>query len=163
MSYLKVEMDLDELINFNKRLTNPRLFQAYCREALLEAANDFLKTIKSRTPKTGEPNPVTGRVWNWKQNHPAGQLREAWTKDNQNLKAKVVTKANGFEITLVNNTEYASWVEKGHRKFIFGRDTGEWTMGTFFLKRTEVEFENGRLAKSVEKKLTDWIKEVVYG
>lgn len=160
MSSLKLEMDLDEFNAFRKKLTDKTLFQEYCRQALVQACNSFLKSVRSRTPVTGQPNPVTGRVWNWKQKHPAGQLKAAWTKDNKNLEARVVTKGDGFEITLVNTTPYASWVEKGHRKFIFGRDTGEWTMGTFFVKQTEVEFENGKLARSVQLKLNKWLKEI---
>lgn len=163
MASFELNVDLHELKHFIDKLTSEKLFKEYAKKALVEAAIDFIKAVKPRTPKTGEPNPITGRVWNIPQNHPAGQLRNSWDEDNQNIEAKVVEKNGGFEITLYNNTYYASWVEKGHRKFVFGRDTNGWVMGSFFLKRTEVEFENGALAKSVQKKLNDWIKEVVNG
>ena len=165
MGIKSLKVDYKELTDFVGRLTNKASFERAEREALVKAANEFIKLAQKNTPVSGEPNPYTGRSWNWVRNpdHPKGQLKEAWVKDNPNLEAKVVRKADGYEITIVNNTEYASWVESGHRKVVYGRDTGQWTMGSFFLRRSEIHFVNFELDKIVKNRIDQWVKEVLNG
>ena len=159
------KVDYTELTALRERLGDRKLLEKAEKDMLLKAANSFIKLVQRNTPVSGEVNPYTGRSWDWvrKPDHPKGRLRDAWLKDNPKLEAKVVRRADGYEITIVNNTNYASWVENGHRKFIYGRDTGEWTMGCFFVRRSEISFENGELPKIVANRIYQWVEEVVNG
>ena len=53
-----------------------------------------------------------------------GLLRNSWSR----------TEPTGGSITVYNNTEYAGFVELGHRQFVYGHDTGRVTPGVFMLK-----------------------------
>ena len=53
-----------------------------------------------------------------------GRLRYSWQR----------TEPLGGSIDVYNNTEYSSFVELGHRQFVYGRDTGRVTPGVFMLR-----------------------------
>lgn len=72
-----------------------------------------MKAVKSRTPVD------------------TGHLRQAWHVDGPFITGTVIA------IKLYNNTEYAPFVENGHRT----RGGGGWVEGRFMLKDTVVEVE----------------------
>ncbi|RKD22551.1 hypothetical protein BEP19_09830 [Ammoniphilus oxalaticus] len=73
-----------------------------------------------------------------------GNLRNTWKSD-------VVKKGDTYIIVIYNQTEYASFVEKGHRKVVAGKTVG-WVEGKFMLKLTEEEMQ--RIAPNM------WEKEI---
>ena len=69
-------------------------------------------------------------------------LRPAWKYD-------VIKKGDIYIIVIYNQTEYASFVEEGHRIVVAGKTVG-WVEGRFMLKLTEDEME--RIAPVMWKK-----------
>ena len=53
-----------------------------------------------------------------------GRLRGAWAR----------TEPSGGTVEIYNNTEYAPYVEFGHRIVAYGHDTGRFYPGTFMLR-----------------------------
>lgn len=159
---MKLKADCSELVQFGKKLTNKASFQNIVRQALKQSAKQFLIDVKKVTPKTGEYNPKTGNTWHYvRSGHAAGELRNAWDLDNTDI---VVKKASGgYQLWLVNNTEYASWVEEGHTKWLWGVKTDEWVIGSFFLKDTENLYQNGKLDLLVERQIQTWLEGIVNG
>ncbi len=89
-----------------------------------------------------------------------GNLRRSWD-------VEVADKGAGCEITLTNSSEYASYVEYGHRQTpgrfvpaIGKRLKKSWVEGKLFLTKSEMEMEK-ELPKVIEKKLEAWLKEVI--
>lgn len=135
-------------------------------DALAETANRVLDDLKTRTPvKTGK-------------------LKKQWDKDNPRgqLKARVTRKGDAYEITLVNTTEYADWVEKGHRSYNQfggpytvrnsrirpqgvpeGHGGGDWVYGRFYVRNTENLWQNGKLDPTIEQQVTRWINRIYEG
>lgn len=122
------------------------------RKALLKVARQYLQAVKAATPVD------------------SGDLLQQWDIDNSNLDVQIVETTNGYYIDIVNNTPYASWVEKGHRaipgQFIpeLGksvRKTTTWVMGRFFVRKTENLFQNGIIDTVVGNELEKWIVKVL--
>lgn len=93
-----------------------------------------------------------------------GTLRQAW---NANIGAKAEKKGNGYEVTITNSMEYASYVEFGHRQTpgryvpaIGKRLKKSWVDGQLFLTKSEIELER-ELPKIIEKRMEKWLKEVL--
>lgn len=55
-----------------------------------------------------------------------GALRKAWTAEGPSI------SGGGWVIKVINNTEYASYVERGHRT----RSGKNWVPGQFFMKNS---------------------------
>lgn len=104
-----------------------------------------------------------------------GVLRRGWTagKENTSEKGNVVgvngkngyiqsltVQKNGdvYEISVVNNTEYAAYVEYGHRT----RDHKGWVKGRFMMTISASELEQQAPA-IIEKKLMKLLKEAFDG
>lgn len=91
--------------------------------------NQKLKSVAKKYPRErdiflrGEAELLLGRV---KPLTPVdtGRLRYAWQR----------TEPTGGNIDVYNNTEYAGFVELGHRQFVYGRDTGRVQPGVFMLR-----------------------------
>lgn len=145
--------DFNEFTNRFKKLANSDDFLV---TAITAVANNYLKDVMSRTPvKTG-------------------QLKEQWKKDNKDIRAKVIKKSDGYEVVLINTTVYASWVEKGH--FAYNQyggpwpvvnakvpDSSGWVYGRFYVRNTENIWNNGKLDRSFQNRLTRWIKGTLDG
>jgi hypothetical protein len=80
-----------------------------------ELAKRFLREVVLRTP-VGEYD--DGRV--------GGTLQRNWTVQNNNLNVR--RNGANYELEIVNSTEYASYVEFGHRTV-----NGGWVNGRFFM------------------------------
>lgn len=105
----------------------------FITEFLLELAYRLDAKVKPRTPVDKE------------------LLRRNWTVGEvQKLPGKL------YRIEYFNNTEYASFVENGHRT---GADRTGWVEGRFMLKISEEEIEREMqrfLDKKLEKALQDY-------
>lgn len=91
----------------------------------------------------------------FKANTPAktGELRRAWTAEGPSL------EGNSWVVTLMNNAEYASYVENGHRQTpgrfvpsIHKKLKASWVPGQFFMKRSVLEV-NSQLPELVTPNL----------
>lgn len=107
----------------------------FITEFLLELAYRLDAKVKPRTPVS--PG--------------GGNLRRNWTVGEvQKLPGKL------YRIEYFNNTEYAGYVENGHRT---GADRTGWVEGRFMLKISEEEIEREMqrfLDKKLEKALQDY-------
>lgn len=156
---LKIEADYDELTAFTEKvnqLANGE-WDKMVRDSLARVAETYLQELIGVTPvKTGK-------------------LKRQWRKDNgKDLAVKVRDVGNGYVIELINTTEYASWVEKGHYSYNqFGGpypvrnakvpDSTGWVYGRFFVKKTEVKWQDGKLDAALQRRINGWMKELLSG
>ncbi len=96
--------------------------EQFTREVLQELGNMLLRRTKRRTPVK------------------SGELRRKW------FITSVRQRDDVFEIEIYNNTEYAPWVENGHRVVKSGNTVG-WSEGFFMMRLSLMEIE--RLAPEV--------------
>jgi hypothetical protein len=92
---MRVTWDFSELHEFVNDLSDPSVIDTYLKKATKDIARAALKHIKSLTPVD------------------TYELINAWNKN----KLAVVKKEDGFEVLLVNDTEYASAVNDGHKSY----------------------------------------------
>jgi hypothetical protein len=119
---------------FQKAL-DERVIERWIRELLLEMAFRAERKIKRRTPVD------------------TGELRRNWRVGN------VVRKGKAFEIDISNNTDYASFVEFGHR---YGIDLTKWKEGRFMMTISMKEIER-QLPKFIEKKQVELLEQLMSG
>ena len=132
--------DYRELVEFQKKVQ--RMSQqgkdAFFQEAANELAGRLLRKVKRRTP-TGVYPHRTG-----------GTLKREW-------KVGAVRKeGNNYVVELNNPTEYASYVEFGHRT---ANHTG-WVPGRFMLTISEREL-NAIAPRVLQAKLNRWLSEAL--
>lgn len=144
--------DLKELKNKIDNLQKND-FNHFCEVVAKELASRLLAKVIKRTP-VGEYPASTGKV--------GGTLRRGWT-GNKTSNAKTyaeslpITKSgNMIQIEIVNPTEYASYVEYGHRT----RNHAGWVKGRFMLTISESELES-QSPKIVERKLMEYLKGIL--
>ena len=134
--FMKVENGWDEytqhLISVSER------YETVLRDKFTKIARKYLSDLKKNTPvKTGK-------------------LKKQWDEDN--VKINVIPTAKGYYIELVNTTEYASWVEKGHESYNqYGGSYG-WVMGRFYVRKTENLWKNGKLDTELKNQFEKWLK-----
>ena len=139
----KVKADFSEIRKAAEALSQAQV-KAFIMTVAKEVAARYLRKAAKKTP-----------VYE-------GNLRRSWD-------VEVADKGAGCEITLTNSSEYASYVEYGHRQTpgryvpAIGKSLKKsWVTGQFFLTKAELELEK-ELPKIIEKKLEAWIKEVLGG
>ena len=116
---------------------------AFCEKCVKELASRLLAKVIRRTP-VGQYPSGSGKN--------GGTLRRNWSIGK-------VTKAGGiYEIEVINSTEYASYVEHGHRT----RDHKGWVSGRFMLTISENEL-NVQAPKILENKLMKYLGECFDG
>ena len=114
-----------------------RASERFTREVLQELGNMLLRSTKRRTPVD------------------TGHLQRNW------FISSVRQRGDMFEIEIYNNTEYAPWVENGHRIVRNGETVG-WREGIFMLRLSVLEIE--RLAPEVIGKRSDkFLKQLMEG
>ncbi|MNW55130.1 hypothetical protein D3C74_327760 [compost metagenome] len=128
--------DMERLAKTFKKALDERVIERWIRELLLEIAYRAERKIKKRTP-VGE----------------TGELRRNWKVGN------VVRKGNAFEVEIINNTEYAPYVEYGHRT---GKDLTGWVEGRFMMTISMKEIER-QLPKFIEKKQMELLNQLMNG
>lgn len=140
---IKIEADLSELKKFEDKVNTLKdtYWDFMVRSSLAQVAETYLQELISVTPVD------------------TGKLKKQWRKDNgKDLAVKVRDVGNGYMIELINTTEYASWVEKGHN--IYNQLGGPygWCYGRFFVKKTEVAWQNGKLDDRLQRRINKWMK-----
>ena len=157
---MKIEWDFHEFSEFAGRLTDFNKFDLVCKSATEEIVKILQTMLKANTPVD------------------FGTLRAGW--DTYNTMFYAVRTTNGFEVSLVNGTKYAVWVNDGHKqrpgRFIPGYWEGNhfrydptasegmvlknsWVKGRFFVEISIAQLENGEQIESIiYKKLQDWWK-----
>lgn len=144
-----VKIDNREMMEFSKKMGDLKLAPLYVEEALENAASAYLTDVIRATPVNKDLTAPT-----------RGNLKAQWSKDNQNLMLKIREVSGGYMIELINTTPYASWVEKGHNIYNqFGGPYG-WCMGQFFVRKTEVKWQNGKLDRVLTLRINKWLKEL---
>ncbi len=113
----------------------------YSKEVEVTAKRDGKKYKKGEVYKK-KVNP-NGKV--------GGTLRRGW-KANQD-KIRVLHFGDRYIIVISNNTEYASYVEYGHRTI----NHKGWVKGQFILTLSEKELQR-QAPRILEKKLNDFLK-----
>lgn len=119
--------------SFNKAL-DERVIDRFIRELLTELAYRALRKVKKRTPVD------------------SGDLRRKWTV------GEIQRKGNGYVVEIYNNTEYASFVEHGHRK----RGGSGWVEGRFMMTISLQEIER-ELPRFIQKKQEDLLRQIMHG
>ena len=134
---------------------------AFTRSVAAELAARLLRMVKKRTPVGVKPEwvdpDILQQYWS---GYTGGTLRDAW-------KVLPVEKhGNDYIVTIVNNTEYVSYVEYGHRqkpgKYVpaLGKRLKEsWVPGRFMLRLSLEDLEKNT-PKWVEKKVQRFLEEV---
>ena len=154
---MKIEWDFSDLFDFSEKLGEYSRYETELKRATKEIAHELLRRIKQHTP--------IGDTW---------ALINGWDKND--FAVRQVGK--GFEILLVNPTEYATWVNDGHRQkpgrfipghFLNGRfyydptaDGGmrlrqPFVKGREFVEKGILDLENTTLVESIiHKHLIKW-------
>lgn len=159
-------------------------FDAACQKVAHDLAAILLNKVKKRTPVGVKPSfsgPKTVKVKGasgksrtfltkegaildqyW-AGYVGGKLRDAWTI------LPIEKRGNDFVITLVNNTEYASYVEYGHRQTpgryvpaLGKRLKASWVKGKFMMTISVQEVE-AMAPRMLENAISAALSEVFNG
>ena len=160
------KVDFRELKELEQRLAKLEQtdFDRFCREAAAEIAGRLLTKVKKRTIAGVVPAYATeeAKQQYW-AGYTGGTLRDAWTI------LPVEKEGNNYIVTIVNNAEYASYVEYGHRQTpgryvpaLGKRLKANWVKGRFMLTISEQELER-ELPAMLEKKLRKFLYDSLYG
>ena len=143
MASSKIKVQFDGLKEFQKIIEEmEKEKEQLMIDTVKELAARLLRKVIKRTPSD------------------TGNLRRNWTVSD--------VKKNGenYEIEVSNSTEYASYVEFGHRQTpgrfvpaIGKRLKKSWVKGKFMLTISEDELKRQALAV-IEKKITEWLKKL---
>lgn len=145
MAKTRLKIDTSGLKEFEKQLnqlSNTQM-QQFTEQMVKELAEIEFAKIIDKTPVGAYP------ASSGKQ---GGTLRRNWSI------GEVAKKGEGYEIVITNNTEYASYVEYGHRT----ANHAGWVDGRFMMTITEQEMESQGPA-IINRRLTAFLKEVLGG
>ena len=135
------KVDVKELKAFRDRLDSlagKTGLDAFYRQAAKELAARLLTMVKKRTPVD------------------TGTLRRGWTI------GEVKAVEGGYEVEVLNPTEYASYVEFGHRTRLNPEGGRGWVKGRFMLRISSDELE-AMAPKILERKLKKFLSQAVNG
>ena len=135
------KLDIKELKAFRDRLdglAGKTDLDAFYRQAAQELAARLLAMVKKRTPVD------------------TGALRRGWTI------GEVKAVEGGYEVEVLNPTEYASYVEFGHRTRLSPEGGRGWVKGRFMLQISSDELE-AMAPKILERKLKKFLSQAVNG
>ena len=135
------KVDVKELKAFRDRLDSlagKTDLDAFYRQAAKELAARLLTMVKKRTPVD------------------TGTLRRGWTI------GEVKAVEGGYEVEVLNPTEYASYVEFGHRTRLNPEGGRGWVKGRFMLQISSDELE-AMVPNILERKLKKFLSQVVNG
>lgn len=140
MAHSKVKVNLTQLKQFQDKINqlSQTQVQVFIEGLAKELAARLIAKARKRTP-VGVYPAGSGKV--------GGTLRRGWT-------IKPITKQGStYIIEIINPTEYASYVEYGHRT----RGGNGWVEGRFMLTISEQELEQ-ESPVIIEKKLQNLLK-----
>ena len=143
MASSKIKVQFDGLKEFQKTIENmEKEKEQLMIDTIKELAARLLRKVIKRTPTD------------------TGNLRRKWAVSD------VRKNGGNYEIEVSNSTEYASYVEFGHRQTpgrfvpaIGKRLKKSWVKGKFMLTISEDELKRQALAV-IEKKITEWLKKL---
>ena len=164
---MKVTWDFNELLEFGENLNDLTRFNKSLETATKEIAVKLHRMLIANTPVD------------------FGNLQMGW-KTSENYSYMVERKGNRFEVTLVNRTLYALWVNDGHRqkpgRFIPGywEDSRHfrydptcsggmvlkksWVLGRFFVETSLAQLESSKQIENIiYKQLQNWWKGCLKG
>ena len=120
-----------------------------CRDAAKKIAQILLNKVKKRTPVGVVPPYATDEAKEeyW-PGYRGGSLRDAWTI------LPIEKHGEQYTVTIINNLEYASYVEYGHRT----ANHKGWVQGRFMLTISEQEIQN-IAPKVLESKIKKFLGE----
>lgn len=156
--------DFSELKALRDKLTELEKsgVEEFCTRMSKQIAQRLLRRVKQRTP-VGEYETITyikkdGSTVTYNEGMQGGTLRKNWSINPHVSKTGMV-----YEIEIINPTDYASYVEYGHRqepgRFVpeIGKKLKDgWVNGKFMLKISEDEIQAmapGLLEKELNKML----------
>lgn len=145
--------DYSQLKEYQKKLDKiADTLPAFNEAMVKELAARLLRAVKKRTPVAESYSTPYG-------SHTGGELRRNWTVSE--------VQYNGAKVTIdvINPTEYAIYVEYGHRQQkgrfvpVLGKRLKQsWVEGRFMLTKSEMELD-GKMEAIVRKKLEKWLGE----
>ena len=143
MASSKIEVQIDGLKDFQKLLQEMKAEEErFMTETIKELAARLLRKVIKRTPVR------------------EGFLRRNWTVSD------VRKNGSNYEIEVSNSTEYASYVEYGHRQTpgryvpaIGKRLKKSWVKGKFMLTISEEELRKEAPAV-IKRKISEWLKKL---
>ena len=151
------KFDFTEFKNLAKSIQNAldsNIIDSFMKDFLLEMAFRAERKIKRRTP-VGQYPAESGMV--------GGLLRRGWEV------GEVKRITNGYEVEIFNNTEYAPYVEYGHRQevgryvpAIGKRLRKPWVEGRFMMTISMQEIER-ELPIYLERRMTRLMKDILNG
>jgi len=132
------KFDFTEFERFARALhkaQKERVIERFIHDFLLEMAFRAERKIKKRTPVD------------------TGLLRRSWKV------GRVERHGNAYVVEIVNNTEYASFVEYGHRT---GKNLTKWVEGRFMMTISMQEIER-ELPKYLERRMGELLDNIMNG
>ena len=143
MASSKIEVQIEGLKDFQKLLQEMKAEEErFMTETIKELAAKLLRKVIKRTPVR------------------EGLLRRNWTVSD------VRKNGSNYEIEVSNSTEYASYVEYGHRQTpgryvpaIGKRLKKSWAKGKFMLTISEEELRKEAPAV-IKRKISEWLKKL---
>lgn len=141
----RLKVDVSELKEFEQQLKqlDEGAIQQFTEQMVRELAQIVFAKIIERTP-VGEYPAGSGKL--------GGTLIRNW------VIGEVIKNGNLYEIEITNSTDYASYVEYGHRTV----NHAGWVDGRFMMTISEQELESQGPA-IINRRLTAFLKEVLDG
>jgi hypothetical protein len=126
---------MEQMAKTFQKAVDQRVIDRWIREFLLEMAYRADRKIKKRTPVD------------------KGELRRNWQVGN------IEKQGGAYVVEIFNNTDYASYVEHGHRT---GKELTEWVEGRFMMTISMQEMERD-LPRFLEKKQITLLEQLMNG
>lgn len=127
--------EFEKLAKTFKKAVDERVIERFIQDFLLEMAMRSLRRIKKRTPVD------------------TGELRRNWKV------GRVVRQGSAYVVEIYNNTDYASFVEFGHR---YGADLTKWREGVFMMTIPMQQIEK-EIPKYLEKRMAGLLNDLLHG
>lgn len=127
--------ELERLSKTFKKALDERVIERFIQDFILEMAMRSLRRIKKRTPVD------------------SGELRRNWRV------GRVERRGKAYIVEIYNNTDYASFVEFGHR---YGVDLTKWKEGVFMMTIPMQEIEK-EIPKYLEKRMAELLDNLMNG
>ncbi len=156
--------DFEELKKLRDRLNKlEKDKQKLCEKLAKNLAARLLSLVIPATPvgvyskSTGKKGGTLRRGWTGGAKVSTGQkAKTVETVDQYSQKIIVEKNGDNYTVMVMNNVEYASYVEYGHKT----RDHKGWVAGKYFLTKSEAKLRS--IAPAVlEKELTKFLKEAL--
>ena len=153
--------ELEKLVRKAERL-NSEMDQVF-RDVAAEVSAVLLRKVRKRTEPGKPPKGLSEAAQKYWSGYVGGNLRKSWTVE------PVKKIGSSYFVTVINNAEYASYVEYGHRqrpgRFVpaLGRRLKvSFVPGKYMLHLSVKEVEKA-VPKALEKAVNEKLREVFGG